>query len=213
MQVDELTDEELDRMLQDRKKKKQREDAAKRKAYEAAREELVIKQVNNALIAQDALREHKSNVFNELVEFATKMNEYGDIKGNSKGGFAIRSADDTHKVTYSQQVIKGFDERADLAEKKLVEFLESFIKSRNKKAYKLVMSLLERTTNGEFDVNMINRLYKMEGDFDQPLWVEAIGLFKEAYTEQKTVQYVNFYKRDEHGKWANITLNFSAINI
>jgi hypothetical protein len=74
------------------------------------------------------------------------------------------------------------------------------------------MGLLERNSiTGDLDINNINRLYKMENDFDDPDWVEAIRLFKESYNPKGSVEYVRFYSRTDNNGWEQINLNFSSL--
>jgi hypothetical protein len=138
------------------------------------------------------------------------MLEYGDIrKGkDNKGSFEIKN--EQFKIVVASQVKKSFDERSILAEEKLKEFLLIFVKKKNRSIYNLVMALLERNSiTGDFDITNINRLYKMENDFDDPNWVEAIKLFKESFNATGTTIYVRFYERNANNGWGLINLNFS----
>lgn len=205
-----LTEEELEKLLAEKKKQKQVAEKKAREEYEKARDQLVNNLHETALQLNSKLGVFKDGCMKALTDFYARMQEYGDARG-SKGNFTLFSNDGELKISYKVKQISSFDERADLAEEKLTNFLERFIKARNKKTYKLVMSLLERTNAGDFDINLINRLYKMENDFDDPDWTEAIKLFKESYAPRGTASYVTFHRRDEQGKFQNLTLNFSSI--
>lgn len=210
--LENLTDEELEQLLEKRRKAKQREELARRKKYEQDREDLI----NDLMLAADnihqMLSQFKSDSFNRIDQFAERMQEYGDVSGNSKGGFSLENAEGTMKVKYSSQTKKGFDERADMAEQKLKSFLERFVKVRNKETYKLVLQLLERTNSGDFDDKLIMKLWNMENDFDDQDWRDAIKLFKESYNPRATTKYMNFYRRDDKGAWRLINLNFASVN-
>lgn len=208
-----MTEEQLEQELERRKKEKQRAENAKRKKYEQDREDLVNDLIIAAEHNHEALMLLKQQSFEKIQEFHKTMLEYGDVIKSSKGGFSIRDKADEQRVTFSIQNKKGFDERAEAAELKLMSFLESFVKKRDKKIYKMVMSLLERTNTGDFDVNLISRLYSMENDFEHPDWVDAIKLFKESYQPSKSTSYITFSKRDNAGKWQTIGLNFSSLPI
>jgi hypothetical protein len=212
--LDDLTDEELDRLLEEREKKKRREAEARRKKYENDRDSLVHDLTIAAEQIEQQLEQFKTDAYNRISQFSDRMMQYGEINGKSRGGFSIRSADGTRKVTFSQQVRKVFDERAEMAEQKIREFIAKFIKKRDEKAYDLIMSLLERNSKtGDFEVNSINKLYKMEDKFDDELWKDGIRLFKESYNPQKTTKYINFYKLSATEKEELINLNFSSARI
>jgi hypothetical protein len=106
----------------------------------------------------------------------------------------------------------AFDERSRLAEAKLKEFLGGFVKRNNKNLHKLIMGMLERNSyTGDLDITNINRLYKLEKEFDDPNWKEAIVLFKESYQPSHTASYVRFYELNEAGRYENIGLQFSSM--
>ena len=136
---------------------------------------------------------------------------FAAAKKEGKGNFELLSEDGTLKVEFSVQAKKAFDERAGEAEQLLKEFLKSVIKGRNSEAYKLVSTLLERKIDGDYDIKLIQRLYKMENDYDNETWRRAIQLFKEAYKEIDSARYVRFYKKTDSGPWTLINLSFSGL--
>jgi hypothetical protein len=139
------------------------------------------------------------------------MQEHSTAKKNSKGNFELVSDDGAFKVLTTVQARKAFDERAGEAEKLLRDFLQQTIKGRNKEAYQLVATLLERKVGGDYDIRLIQRLYKMENEYDHPSWKKAIELFKEAYRELDSAKYVRFYQKTAVGPWILINLAFSNI--
>lgn len=211
--IDELTDEQLEAALEKRKKLKQREAKAKKKKYEEDRNQLVVSACKDAVSLHDILSQLKEKCFSKLDDFMDQMREYGDVNGKSQGGFSLVSEDGNAKLKLSYQTKKTFDERADMAEEKLKNFLESFVKKRDQKSYKLITSLLERPNGKDFDDTLIMRLWSMEDDFDNKDWKESIKLFKESYTPSKTTRYINFYRKNDHGTWENVQLNFSSISV
>ncbi|MBA9078966.1 DUF3164 family protein [Rufibacter quisquiliarum] len=209
----EVPTEELERLLALRKQEEKFEKQRQREQYEAEEHQLVVHLTENANKLHGALAGFKKVCFDRLKEHYEKLKAYGGVSEANKGNFSIKSADGLMKVEYSKQVGKGFDARASLAEERLKMFLESFVRVKDKRMYKMVTSLLERNAvTGDFDIKLINRLYKMEEDFDNQDWKEAIRLFKESYTEQKTTNYVRFFLADENGKLQPLSLNFASLN-
>jgi hypothetical protein len=208
----ELSVAELEAMLAEKKKEERAEKAARKAAYETERDELINELCYTSGALSDELSAHKNEAFYKLKIFREKMLEYSDLKGgeNNKGNFQIEN--EHYKIVFSSQVKSGFDERSLLAEEHLKKFLSGFVKKRDRQLYKLIMSLLERNSiTGDLDINSINRLYKMENDFDDPDWQEAIRLFKESYNPKATTEYVRFYTRSDNSGWDLINLNFSSI--
>lgn len=211
--LSEFTDEQLEAIIEARKKQAQNAEKAKRRAYENRRNKLTEELVDDASVLSLMIADFKSKAFASLGDFYNAMQEYGDLKEGNKGGFTIKNDNGDRIITFRHQTNKGFDERATLAEKKLKEFLETTVKVKAREVYELVTSLLERNSQGDYDIGLINRLYTIEDKFDHPLWVEAIKLFKESYNETNTANYVNFYIVDADGNKQTVNLQFSSAKV
>jgi len=139
------------------------------------------------------------------------MKEFGEVKSNHKGNFQLKSTDAEYKVEFSNQMIKEFDERAELAADHLNEFLLTFVKKSGNAAYKYMKGVTEKK-NDKFDINLVGRLFKMEDEFDHPSFKKAVELFKASYVEVDSAQYIRFFKRNEQtGAYENINLNFASV--
>ncbi len=210
--VKELSIEEMEELLKEKKAEKQREENEKREAYEKERDELIYDLGAVALGLYNDMKSLKRRSMNKLTVFRDKMMEYGDLRGgeNNKGSFEIKN--ERFKIQFSSKVVKKYDERALLAEAKMNEFLTTFVKKRDKKLYDFISSLMKRKEEtGEFDHDMISRLYARENDYDDPNWKEAIKLFKESYSPSSTARYIRFSVALPDGGWDQIVLDFAKI--
>jgi hypothetical protein len=209
--VNELTNEELDQLVKDRQRKAKADKVKKELAYQAAKNELVNKLVHNAQGLSDLLKEFKDQAFDQLNGHYQRMKEYGDVKEGHKGNFQLKSEDGEFKVEFTNQIIKEFDERADMAAEHLNEFLLSHVKKRSKADYNMIKTFIEKK-NDKFDVSLVGRLYQMEDNYEDQLWKKAIELFRVAYVEVGSAYYVRFFKRnDQSGQWEAINLNFASV--
>lgn len=208
-----MSAQELEAILKEKKQAERKEKEQKRKEYEQSRDEVVDRLAGFAVSIEGLLADLKYEAFKELTAFREKMLEYGTLRGKeaNKGSFEIKT--ERYKVIFTSQINKRFDERAQLAEAKLKEFMESFIRKRDQKTYKLVKSLLERNPKtGDYDIDLINRLYTMEDTFDDPNWKAALSLFKESYSPYGTAQYVRYFVKDEtNNSWEPIVLDFAKL--
>lgn len=210
--VDNLSTDQLEKLLQKRKAKEAKELEAKRKEYENNRELLIKSSMTIAQRIHDDMKSFKQDLFKGVENFYDLMKEYGDVKKMNKGNFSIKSHDGQFKLEVSKNITFAFDERGDQAETLVKEFLQDKIKKNDKVAYELITSLLERDKkSGKFDPRNIHKLYAYETKFQDERFQKAMRLFKEAYTEQKTCQYVRFFQMNDNGKYEAIGLNFSSI--
>lgn len=205
--------EEIQELLKEKEAAALAEKQAKRKEYEDQREHLIDTLGGFAASLSNQMLDLKLEAFMELAKFRSRMMEYGDIRGKEKNKGSFELKNDKYKIIFRSQINKCFDERAELAEKKLKEFLGTFVKKSDKRAYELVMALLERNDKtGDFDINLINRLYKMRDKFDNPLWHAALDLFQESYSPYGTAQYIQFLMKNEKTNgYDAIVLDFAKI--
>lgn len=213
--LENLSTDELEQLLQKRKKAETEKLKKARKAYEDKREAIINELSQEAQELQDKLIAFKKKAFETLLDFREQMLDYGDVRNgeNNKGNFEIKN--DQLKILFSKQVRKQFDERASLAEEHISRFLNTFVKKKDRVSFDLVTSLLKRNEEtGKFDINLINRLYKLEDRFDNPDWKKGIQLFKEAYNEFGTASYIRFFKKNEKlNGFDPVVLEFSRLQI
>lgn len=211
-----LSTEQLEKALAQKREEENKAKQAKRKEYEQNREDLICGLGMMAYAVQKKIEELKKVAFGELSSFRSQMLEYGELKGGqrNKGSFSLQN--ERYKIEFKTQMRKAFDERAELAESKLREFLNTFLKKKaHKDVVAIINALLERNTKtNDYDINLINRLYSMEDRFDDANWRDAIKLFKESYSPAGTAQYVRFWiKNDASNAWESVCLDIASAKI
>lgn len=205
-----LSTEELEALLAKRKDSERQQKEDRRKEYEKLRDGVCNGLGLEAETLHGIICTLKLAAMQELTDFRSKMLEYGELRNgeSNKGSFSIHN--EYYKIEFASQVNKRFDERAELAEAKMRLFMDSFLRKKDAKTAKLVRSLMERNEKThDYDIDQINRLYKMEEDFDDPNWKEAIALFKESYSPAATAQYIRFYRRGGNNSWVPLPLDFA----
>lgn len=210
--IDQMSTDELKAYLAQREKSDADRLKKEREEYE--------KKVNDATerIVIDAKELHAKmqTFFNDttssLREMRDLLNQYGEIKSTSKGGFHRVTADGKSKVVYRYTTVCAWDERAEKAESLLRDFLTDFVKKRDLQMYKVISALLERNKEGNLEYSRIQSLYSQEQEFDDPRWKEAIRLFKESFKPVDSKMRIEVYQKSpESGKWEPITLNLSSL--
>lgn len=206
-----LTDDQLQAELKRREAQKREDEKAAKQAYETDRNALVTELINYAVDLHKQMAYFKGYALNELNGFAKKAYQYGDIRGNSKGGFSLRSADGTMRVSLVRNTKVEYDERADMAENLIRDFMTDMVKKRDIKVFNFIMALLERGKNNEFNPANIATIIKHEADFNDERWVKAIKLFKESHNVILISMNVEFYTKNSMDKDEAISLTFSSI--
>lgn len=209
--LDSLSDEELDALIKERNAKRQKAAEAARAQYEEKREEVVRTLIDAATDLNAALFAFKTHSLTTMSEFQKLKNEFSGGKAAEHENFTIYNNDQTMKIEFRRHAVKNFNELAGEAEKLLKEFLTDKVKKRSQEVYLLVSSLLERKKDGDYDLGLIQRLYKMEDKFDDPNWKRAIELFKQSFQETDSATYIRFYRREGENTWKLINLNFASV--
>lgn len=209
-----LSEEDLQAELDRRQEAKKRQAIKAKEKYEGDRDELVKKMCGSALYIHQIMREFKTESIHKLDDFHAIAKAYGDIRSTSKGGFSLRSSDGEYKISYDRNTMVEYDERADLAEAQLRDFLAHMVKKKDSRAYEIITALLERGKSGKFNPIAINSLLKMEDKFNDPRWVKAMQLFKESHDVLLISYSVSFYTKDaETGKDEIVRLSLPSIPI
>lgn len=202
-----LTDEQFAAEMKRREEIKQKEAEKQLKAYESLKTDGVITLCNIAKGINSDLKDFKIQAFEVMTTLYEMLKEYSSRHADGKGNFKLEV--ENFRVTYRRQGKPTFDERADQAEKHIIDFVNNKF-ANDEDTKDLIMSLLERK-KGDLDINLIQKLYAMENRFADDNWKKGIALLKESYKYSHSKDYISFEERNEKGEWQNINLQFSNI--
>jgi hypothetical protein len=206
-----MTEEELEVLLLAKRREKAEQQRREREAYEKYINDTTGRIVKRALKLRKIMGGFHASATEDLNAMREKLDQYGEIKSTSKGGFSRITPDGQHKLVYRYTTICAWDERAEKAEGLLRDFLRDFVKKRDLKMYNVISALLERNAEGNLEYSRIQSLYSQENEFDDPRWKEAIRLFKEAFRPASSKMRIEVYERNsESGKWESVSLNLSS---
>lgn len=213
MDIDKLSEKEREELLSHLSAEKKRKEAAKRKNYQKMRNKFIAsteKRVRKYV--RDGM-ELKRWLQDEAKSFYDAMKGYGELKRDEQLGFTV--GNDNFRIQVKGNRVKRFDERADIAEKRLIDYLNGWIRSKGEgernPVYKLAMSLLQRNEAGDLDYKSISRLYELEQDFNDPEYTAIMQLFRESNTVEGTVIRFYFEERDGMNRWKRIEPSFNQM--
>ena len=186
---------------------------AKRESYEALRGEFMYDVLTRVNDVEQTVSGFKKWLDGEVTAFTKVMREYGAVKNDGQQSYTITDGDFKLEVKFNK--VKGFDERADIAAERLVDYLKRYMESSEKGVedpmYQMAMTLLERNKTGDLDYKSISKLYELEDKFDGE-YAEIMQLFKEANVVQTTATNYYFSKRNpENGVWTRVEPSFCRL--
>lgn len=186
---------------------------SKRESYEALRGEFMHDVLAKVETVESEVTGFKQWIDAETDAFTKVMREYGAVKNEGQQSYTITDGDFKLEVKFNK--VKGFDERANLAAERLVDYLKRYMAESEKGVedpmYQMAMTLLERNKTGDLDYKSISKLYELEDKFDEE-YGEIMGLFKEANVVQTTATNYYFSKRNAStGVWVRIEPSFCRL--
>ena len=200
-----LSKEERAKLLAELQNEEKQSRIQRRETYESLRAELMHS-------VEERLQTVAADVqnFHDWLQGEGVMRDYGQLRKSDQRSYTITDGD--FRLEVASNKVKGFDERADLAAERLIDYLKRYMKQSEKGAddpmYQMAMTLLERNKSGDLDYKSISKLYELEDKFDSE-YSEIMGLFKEANVVQKNAVNYYFSKRNpETNVWRRIEPSF-----
>lgn len=186
---------------------------ARRETYEALRGEFMHEVKTNVLEMVNAVTGFRGWLEKEADAFTKVMKEYGQVKSDEQRSYTITDGD--FRLEVKSNKVKGFDERADMAADRLIDYLKRYMQNSEKGSddpmYQMAMTLLERNKMGDLDYKSISKLYELEDKFDEE-YADIMRLFKEANVVQRNVTNYYFSRRNpEDGVWTRIEPSFCRL--
>lgn len=208
-----MTADQLEQLLVEKRAEERQAQDKRRRDYEETRADFVKRLSAETRSITDRVREFYDLVVAETDAFRKIMQEYGATRRDDQLGYTVQ--DDNFRLEVKCNRIKRFDERADAAAARLIEFLKSWIGGREKGAddpmYQLAMTLLERNRKGDLDYKSISKLYELEGQFGDPEYSAIMQLFKESNVVEGSAVNFYFHQRDERGVWHKVEPSFNRM--
>ena len=208
-----LSSKELEALLAEKKKAEHQEALNRREAYEGIRAEVVQKvEIKVRAVCEEVRQLHEFCV-DELGAFRQVLSEYGQLRNESQMSYRLQ--EDNFRVEVKAFKVKKFDERADVAADRLIEFLQQWISGKEAGSddpmYQLAMTLLERNKYGDLDYKSISKLYELEDKFNDPEYSDIMKLFKESHLVEGTSTNFYFFERTDRGLWKKLEPSFNLL--
>lgn len=213
--ISKMSIEELEARLAQKRMEKQEEERRRRAAYEGVRAQIMHSTQQRVETLSEDVKAFATYCIEESQAFKEVMAEYGQLRSPGQSSFTLREGN--FKWEIKSNKVKRFDERADIAASRLLEFLKDWIKNRKdgteNPMYQLAMTLLERNKYGDLDYKSVSKLYDLESRFNNPEYSAIMQLFKESNIVEGTAINHYFYRRDDLGVWRKIEPSFNRLNV
>ena len=211
--VKSMSKEERNALLAQLQQEEKNDRIARRETYEALRAELMNAVKNKVTELVSDVKGFRDWLETEAEAFTSVMREYGQVKSDDQRSYTITDGD--FRLEVKSNKVKGFDERADMAADRLIDYLKRHTQNSEKGSddpmYQMAMTLLERNKMGDLDYKSISKLYELEDKFDEE-YADIMRLFKEANVVQRNATNYYFSRRNpDNGVWTRIEPSFCRL--
>lgn len=207
-----LSPEERRQLLEQLQSEEKQNRQDRREAYEGLRAQFLHDVFMKVERIVSDVAGFKEWLDGESEAFKQTMTDYGQTRFEGQRSYTVTDGD--FKLEIQSNQVKTFDERADMAAERLIDYLKEYMKQSEKGAddpiYQLAMTLLERNKQGKLDYKSISKLYELEDKFDGE-YAEIMTLFKESNVVMGTAQNYYFSKRDKDGVWRRLEPSFCRL--
>lgn len=211
--ISQLSADELEELLTRKRQQENDLRIKRREAYEGIRAEVVHRIEQKVRAVTSDVQDLYNEVVSEAEAFYDVMREYGQLKRENQLSFSLKA--DKFKIEVKSNKVKKFDERADIAAARLIEFLQGWIKKSEKGSndpmYQLAMTMIERNQQGDLDYKSISKLYDLEDKFNSPEYSEIMQLFKESNIVEGTATNFYFWEKTDLEVWRKIEPSFNRM--
>lgn len=208
-----LTSKELAELAKQKREEERQASLIKRQAYESIRAEVVQEIAIKVVAVVEEVKGLHEFVTTTTTAFRKILAEYGQLRTPDQLSFTAKEGN--FKVEVKSNKVKHFDERADVAASRLIEFLLDWVKQTPEGTenlmYQLAMTLLERNKYGDLDYKSISKLYEMEVKFGSDEYTAIMNLFKESNIVEGTAINYYFWRKDDLGVWRKLEPSFNRL--
>lgn len=208
-----LSQAELDELSNHLNSEKKRKASERREAYESLRAGFMFEIRNMVLPLVSDVKAFHEFIEKNATTFRDIMREYGQLKTDAQLTYTLD--DGNFRFAVKSNKVKSFDERADIAASRLIDYLKAYVQHSEKGTedgmYQLAMTLLERNKQGDLDYQSISKLYALESKFDEE-YSSIMKLFQESNVVYKTaINYYFYQKRESDGVWIKLEPSFNRL--
>lgn len=208
-----LTSKDLETLLIQKREEEHRAALLRRSAYEGLRAQLVVRVDERVHTLCREVKNLHAFCVAELGAFRDILADYGQLRNSSQMNYTIQG--ERFRIEVKSCKVKKFDERADAAALRLIEFLQAWIRGREdgpeNPMYQLAMTLLERNRYGDLDYKSVSKLYDLESRFNDPEYSAIMSLFKESHLVEGTSTNFYFWEKTDLGVWTRLEPSFNRL--
>ena len=203
---------ELRALLREREAEEHKEREGQRAAYDHDRDAYV----HGLLARMDDMAAALADLKQQSIRQGQKLHErmyaaYGRVKRRELDHYSLVSSDGRHRVVIERQHRCAYDETSTVAIETIRAVLREKFEGRHKAMYAIIDGILMKNGKGDYDERLVAKLRKHECAVNDSRFSEALDLLAHAYKPTSSQTYVRGYRKDDQGRWREVSMNWSAL--
>ncbi|MCH4824272.1 DUF3164 family protein [Gramella lutea] len=207
----EMSSQELEQLLQQRREKEKAEQEKEKKQYEKDKQDFVQHSGSKFKQLHNEMKELKDYTIAEANKLYERMYKVEGKEPKETKSFTLKNNDDTVKVTVDRQERFEFTEEAIVHIDSIKELFKEKYANRNKKLYGYLDELLIKGKTGEYDPKLIVKIRRKAIQLDDEEMLDLINKLSGCQRMRDTALYCRLYIRSDKGKWEDVSLQFSSL--
>ncbi|WP_434353009.1 DUF3164 family protein [Psychrobacter sp. HD31] len=180
------------------------------KEIDKLRDEQVRKIAQSALLLNDQMATTKAKMFADFNDFvALSASEFDTKLGGEKGNVTMFSYDGSIKIQMAVSENIVFDERLQVAKTLIDECLHEWTEDSNDNIKAIINQAFQVDKQGKISTYRVMSLRSL--NITDAKWLKAMQAIQDAVQVTSTKEYMRVYKRDKHGAYQLIALDFSNV--
>lgn len=211
MSTEELTEEQLEQLLAEKRKEKEAKREKIKKEYHESKELFL----NNSQKAFEDLHNELKSLKKVAITKANQLyNQMYEIDGKEPKetkSFSLKNEADTVKLTVDRQERFEFTEEAIVHINSIRDIFKNKFANRNMGMYKILDGLLIKNSKMEYDPKLLAKARRQVRELGDNELIQEFDKLDECQRIVGTSQYCRLYVKGENGKWDDVSLSFSSL--
>lgn len=176
------------------------------------KDEMIESILAKATVTTEVIKKFKDAAYDEVdAYFGLLLDKYGVENKKSTKGYTLENFSGTAKIQVSTADNIVFDEKLQIAKKKIDECITEILKDVNSiDGQQLINNAFEVDKKGEVNPRKILALRSY--NITHPKWTEAMEIIAESIEIVSTKEYIRFYTRDNiKESYKQVTLDIAGV--
>lgn len=209
--TDQLTAAELKAVLAHKEKDEKANEEKTRKQYQNEKNKFVDDVIGIFTHYNTLLQDFKKRSIGDAQLLNAKVYEINGKEPKDNKSFQLKNEDDTAKIVVENQERFEFTEEAPVHIEAIKEIFKNKFAERNKGMYKFLDAILMKNGKGDYDPKLLTKARNQAKELGDADLITEFEKLTDCQRVTETATYIRAYKKDENGKYQDVSLNFSAL--